>query len=704
MEGCWRAWLVLAVGACGCGGGAPAPGVLGAPTAGAPGAVADVASAERGELVPAASAAPAALAGAPGDRLFAAPTLDIHLTLEPAALNELDERGNLEQYVLGSVRVDTGGELSEFSQIGVRHKGSYTLHHCWDELGGARSYVGDCQKLSLKLDFDRYEESARLDGLKQLNLHASAADASRLRELVAYQTFREAGVDAPRALPAQVFINGERRGLFIAVEEVDGRYARAHFPNGPDGNLYKEVWPNAATPDAELTLALRTNEQTGDVSDMRAFAAAVARGANGDFGAEVGPFVEIEALLLYIAVDRAIRNWDGIMAFYTPRSPHNFYWYHEAGPSPRFHLIPWDLDDTFWPFDPYMHPEQWVTAPPVPDFNVRPLHCEPRPIWEPDGPERLTPPHCDALLGGLAEGYWGRFAALGRELLGGPLSAEELLGRVEAWRTRVEPLVAADSTIDRVDWERAVGELRAILAERVASFDAFLAAGLSDESLPVPVVPPALDNPDVETLDAGLHVGALTNFEFGSAPGGALPVGVYTFADPLSTATASHNTAAPLSGTADLRFDFTFNRGPRAYDEWVGVGLSCAEADARPFSTIVVWLAADVPRRVRVRLASPVYDEEFGGASVEFGQDVAVGPESRAFVLERASFYYPSWAKDDWAPGQGFPATDAEALERVLARLGGLVFGPTATLDERGELESATEVGHLRIDNVYFVR
>lgn len=697
-DGAWLALVTATVGGCD----AAAPAMLGAEAV-APPASAIASPGAPSREVAGEREAGADAVGAPGDVLFAAPLLDVHLTLEAAALQELEQHGNLEQFVPASLRIEhPGAPALDFARVGVRHKGSYTLHHCWDEFGGVRSYADDCQKLSLKLDFDRYDESLRLDGLKQLNLHAASADASKLRELVAYQTFREAGVDAPRTLPARVFVNGEPRGLFIAVEEVDGRYTRAHYPGGPDGNLYKEVWPNATTPDAELIAALRTNEEAADISDMRAFAAAVARAANGDFEAELAPFVELEALLRYIAVDRAILNWDGIMAFYTPRAPHNFYWYHDDGPAPRFHLIPWDLDDTFWPFDPYMAPEQWVTAAPVPDFNERPLDCEPRPIWEPEGPESLTPPLCDALLEGLAEGHWERFAELGRELLSGPLSEASLVSRVEHWRERIQPLALADATIDPLGWERAVVELRDIMGERVERFAAFLDEGLVDESAPVALEAPAPDDPDVATLDQGLHAGALTNFEFAEPPA-SLPAGVYTFADPRATVAASWSTSQPLSGAADLRFDFTFNRGPGPYDEWVGLGLSCPEADVRTLSAIVVLLAADAPRSMRVRLASPVYDEDFGGIPAEFGQDVVVGPEPRAFALQRAGFYYPSWTKQDWAAGQGFTSDD-DALDLVLARFDGLIFDPSPTLDPTGELMSVAEVGHVRVDNVYFVQ
>src|SRR5690606_9343610 len=226
-----------------------------------------------------ASGGPAPSRGLPGDAVFASgELLEVELTVDPAELRELDEHGDLEQYVPAAVRLRHAAlPRVELAEVGVRHKGSYSLHHCWDEFGGVRSYDNECAKLSLKLKFDELDPQARFDGLKRLNLHAVMGDATKLHDLVAYQAFRDFGVDAPRAMPARVSVTGQSRGLFTAVEDVDGRYTTAHFPDAPDGNLYKEVWPNASVPDATFVAALETNEEAADVSGMRAFAEAIAR-------------------------------------------------------------------------------------------------------------------------------------------------------------------------------------------------------------------------------------------------------------------------------------------------------------------------------------------------------------------------------------------------------------------------------------------
>jgi spore coat protein H len=640
----------------------------------------------------------------PGDDLFARSLLEVRLTIADADLLQLEEHGDLEQYVPARVTLQSpGAPPLELADIGVRHKGNYTLHHCWDDFDGVRSHDAECEKLSFKLKFDEYAADARFDGLKRLNLHASSGDPSKLRELIAYQTFRDFGVEAPRALPARVFVNGELKGLFIAVEEIDGRFTAAHFPQAPDGNLYKEIWPNAAAVDQDFIAALNTNEDTPDVSDLRAFAAAVARGADAAFDTELQPFIDTDALLRYIAVDRALRNWDGIMAFYSPLTPHNFYWYHDDGPEPRFHLIPWDMDGTFWAFDPYMHPQQWVTAPPIPDFNARPANCEPRVIWEIDGSEHAVPPRCDSLLDGLALNHWPRLTELGRQLLEGPFALARLEALASEWEGRLAPLVAEDPALDPVEWQGAIAEFRAIIAARGASYQAFLDEGLIDEppivSEPLPV-PADINEP---TLDTGLHVGGITNFEFAAAPATPEPSGVYAYGDPLAVFAASWSQSSPIAGSADLRFDFTFNRGPAAYDEWVGLGISSAETDVRGYSKIVVSVSSDVERQLRVRIASPAYEDTFGGVFNEFGMDFVVGPEPKAIVIDFSRLYYPAWAREGWVQGQGFPGTDQEALEVLLQRFTGIVFGPAATVDGVGELRGEVETGFLRVDGVYFL-
>ena len=85
------------------------------------------------------------------------------------------------------------------------------------------------------------------------------SDSSLMKERLAYYLFRSMGIAAPDTVPARLVINGELVGLFLLVEQIDGRFTRSRFEEGGKGNLYKEIWP-IHTDDALYLNALKTNE------------------------------------------------------------------------------------------------------------------------------------------------------------------------------------------------------------------------------------------------------------------------------------------------------------------------------------------------------------------------------------------------------------------------------------------------------------
>jgi spore coat protein H len=625
--------------------------------------------------------------------------LRVDITMDEVLRESLEENGNDEVYLTAAVTVQGGGFEETYSEVGLRHKGNYSLHHCWDENGGVRNHEEECEKLSYKLKFDEFDPNARLDGLKRLNLHSVSGDGSKLRDLIAYETFRSFGIDGPRTVPARLTINGDLLGLFIAVEEIDGRYTKRHYPAGPDGNLYKEIWPRTEFEDQDFVEALETNDDAPDVSDLRAFAIAVENSTQDSFAADMVDFIDIEQTLRYIAVDRAIKNWDGIMAFYQPERPHNFYWYHDDGSAGLFHLVPWDLDNTFWEFDPYMAPEQWATAEPVPDWNETPRNCDDREVWEPGSGVFVTPPRCDPLLDRLAVGHWDEFARLGAELLSGVFALDVLESQVQHWRDLLAVLVDEDPTLDVGEWNDAVDAFRDNLPRLRADFAAFVATGLVEEGEgPELFVPEDLD---AITMDAGLHVGGLTNFEFDPITSGE-PAGIYVISDEAAAASAFWNEQDPISGLADLRAEFLFSDNPDVYDEWMNVGITTAATNVSGFSSIVMTLRSDIPRTVRVRVASGAYETEWGDIWDEFGQYYQVDTEPTEIIVRFGDLEYPDWAKNAWEAEQGFTTSDAEALALALTVFTGLIFNPEPSWDDVGVLPTETESGFLQIDNIYF--
>ncbi len=702
--------LATAAGAGGCGNAGYAPGSLPrwtGGTGGASGAGTELGGAAGAGIGEAGSASTALTGFEESAVVFDQDSLlEFHVTIAPDDLEHVEEYGNDEVYRPAEVRVVGDGIDETFPMVGLRHKGAWTLDHCWE--GGSRNHYDECAKISYKIRFDEYVGDARLFGLKRLNLHAMSNDGTKLRERLAYSVFNDFGVQAPRTRHATLFINGQRSGLFIAVEQIDGRFTAFRYPMFGNGNLYKETWPHPDVDEQHFLEHLRTNEDpedNPDVSDMLSFASAVEAATDADFRDVLGEWVDLEHMLRYIAVDRALRNWDGITAFYSPYSPHNFYWYHDIAPGGVFQLIPWDLDNTMWPFDPFMDPQEWVTAEPIPDWNVYPSACDPMPVWEPNSGTYVTPPACDKLLRLISANLWSEFQAAGNELLAGPLAYSDMNAKITRWAAQIEDAVADDPLLDPVGWSWEVQDFSSILQDAIYDFEQHLTEGYSVQE-PVEVIPePPPEVLNVPIAETGIRVDIINNFEFEGGAAATEPAESFAAGDAPTTFAVEWNTVDPISGAADFSLGFEFNRTVGAWDEWVMAGIGTAgwqEVDLSAFTEISVTMRCDRDREVRVRLNSPAYDESWGGVWSEFGSEFYVSTEPEVFKVVLDRIYYPDWAKDAWEAGQGWTYADAQARDEVIQRFNGLIFVPHATTDSAGEMLDAVEPGFLQVDNVYF--
>ena len=436
----WGAALLVAVaGACSGGGSEPPSAALDCPV---------VAPADAGAVdAPAFSDVPEPPKQRKTAWLFddeAAPR-HLRLTLAPEDWVWLQDNATLEQYVPASVEL-VGGE--RFDGAAVRFKGAYgSLFACFTPEGERT-----CPKLSLKVSFNRTDKKGRFYGVRKLILNSCNRDPTCLHERMAYTLFRAAGVQASRTVHVAVSVNGEPERFYVLVEEVDHEFLEDHFAD-PDGNLFKEIWPQYDEPDAYLG-ALRTNEEAADVARIAAFATFLREQDVTADPALLDPWVSRPTMARYLAVDQLTNNWDGIWKFYCSGiycGNHNFFLYEDPTTG-RFTVIPWDLDHTF----------------------ARPNRDLARSWWD-DGPEVCVPervndfasiiaPQCDPLLRGLMRGDWARYRATLRELVLGPdapLSRERVLALLDRYRAQLWPLVETDPDGPGLAaWRRAVAELR----------------------------------------------------------------------------------------------------------------------------------------------------------------------------------------------------------------------------------------------------
>lgn len=405
---------------------------------------------------------------------------------------------NGDRYVQASLKIGD----TELPSIGVRFKGNYSIWGCVDfgtkkQIQRVEPFFGDidvCQRFSLKLDFNHYVDRFRLDGLKQLNLHAMAADPSKMRERLAYSLFREMDIPTSRAVHARVYINGVYQGLWAAVEEIDGRFAANRFAAMGNGNLYKQLWPEQRATTSSASAALATNNDPGvaDVSDFIAFRDAVVGSTEANFAAKLAPFVDFDYLARYIVVDRAIANYDGIMAFYFGSGwgpfNQNYYWYDAGG---QFTLIPRDFDKTLW----YPEPNFWSDNSPngisiVPNWNVRTKSCNGYTdnfdltiVYNgvrTTNKVNLREIDCDPFLRLLRNEVYDRQKAIADAFIAGPFSQQSVAAKLDAWRAQIADAIAEDPLVDATHWQESVDALYANLPHFQSNLSLMM-SGLIDE-------------------------------------------------------------------------------------------------------------------------------------------------------------------------------------------------------------------------------
>ena len=384
------------------------------------------------------------------------------LNLPPADLAAIDADPSAEEYVEGSLTFE--GET--ISPVGIRYKGSIgAFVGClsgtdWANPSGRKT----CTKLSMKIKMNWNDPDDRFYGLKKLQFHSQNHDDSQMRDRLGYWFFRKMDVPAPRAIHARLIVNGEYMGLFSLVEQIDGRFTRQNFDDGT-GNLYKEIWPLRSNgnpfPASEYINNLKTNEDENPTAEMiQSFAQEVADARTEDLQAVVAKWMNIDEIMSYVVVDRAIRNDDGAFHWYcngNDCSPHNFYWYED--PTERtMHLIPWDLDNAFENIIANANP---VT--PIADaWGETSADCQPFATGFLGIQQRSAA--CDKLTGTWAS-FTEEYALKKQEFLEGPLLEERVNEKLDEWTAQIRAATEeADNmhgdalTVD--NWERGVNTLK----------------------------------------------------------------------------------------------------------------------------------------------------------------------------------------------------------------------------------------------------
>ncbi len=203
-------------------------------------------------------------------------------------------------------------------------------------------------KKPLSLKFDEAAELVEDRTSRHLYLLSGYSDSTKLRNRLAYDTFRSwGGPDNPRYAPqiewAEVFLNGHYIGIYELCTRIDGELLGYDIaPNRQGSTLYK------IRPDPMLFAAPETHaynqvyprpKKTVVPEPLQELMAFASQSTTAEFRAQVANRIDLRNAVDFLILLNFTQNVDGRYA--------NFNLARDGDANAPFFFIPWDYDHTF---------------------------------------------------------------------------------------------------------------------------------------------------------------------------------------------------------------------------------------------------------------------------------------------------------------------------------------------------------------------
>lgn len=270
-------------------------------------------------------------------------------------LNENIQKGfKIKDKVYAQANIIIDG--NKIDSIGVRYKGDVSLHERSNNKG------------PLKIDFNEFVRKKKYDGIKKFNLHSYLTDPSRLREKLAYDFLRDLGLNSVRVSFTELWVNGDYRGTFNIVEQIDKTYLENNHGT-KKGNLYKAghgatfkidrdttgvrrpfpdtspdfyEYPNDTPFEKNVAWEKKTNEKENDWNDLYDFEKVFSANAQtASFKSDLEAIFDIDRALKILAFNRISQTSDAYFATFG-----NFFMYNNPNTN-KIEWIPWDYNQSF---------------------------------------------------------------------------------------------------------------------------------------------------------------------------------------------------------------------------------------------------------------------------------------------------------------------------------------------------------------------
>ena len=258
----------------------------------------------------------------------------------PGGRNGVAARQGIEfDYVHATLQIDDW----TFRDVAVRYKGNGSF---------LRATRAGTDKISLKVDFNKYVKGQKLAGLTTLNFQNNITDIGWMNEVLAYRLYRDAGSLAPRTTYAQVYltVEGQSRkrylGLYSVSENVDENFAEDRFGTRK-GAIFKPSTQGLFTDwGADWAAYHQSYDPKTDLTDAQkqrviALGRLVSGATDEEFAGAIGDYVDLDDFARYLAVLAWLANHDSLL-----QNGQNFYTYLHPVTN-RMHFIAWDQDFSF---------------------------------------------------------------------------------------------------------------------------------------------------------------------------------------------------------------------------------------------------------------------------------------------------------------------------------------------------------------------
>ena len=239
------------------------------------------------------------------------------------------------------------------------------------------------EKSSLKVNFTRTENGRKntvalpeLGARSDLILNGMSYDEMMLREQLGWALYDamlgeayDGGFDARRTAYAELFVNGEYRGLYLMMEPVDPvEELRRESDSAPlTDSVYRSLsvwfvderpWQMNACNAGSVFEWRYSPSGTADFSALQAYNDLLAEPDDEVFVRKAEVLLDMESLIRYAILCQAGGFVDNV---------HNnmYVWAHQTPEGMRYRFAPWDMDTTFGKQEEKigMHYENWVTFP-----------------------------------------------------------------------------------------------------------------------------------------------------------------------------------------------------------------------------------------------------------------------------------------------------------------------------------------------------